>query len=405
MLTRNARDQEAEGKMNAFQFIGLMRMIYGSGPIDLQRIQSWGLLAVKIGQVHALRLDFLPVEKCQELAQLYRKNDHIPAEALLARIDRSIFDRIDPQPLASASVGQVHRAIYQGQDVVVKIIKQDFKRNFIRDVQSVRRLTQIILAFYPKLSRVFDPLGILQHIEDYTLREIDLTKERQGQAILKDIYEKNKERFDLSQLCFPHIYSEISSAEVMVSDFVPGLTFDELLDQGRMPYDQLLELFRLHGFYLFRIGVFHGDIHPGNLILNQGKIFFIDTGAISTASPRLSQGLLNFFDALSVDDYDQCASRLNQMAETGIEGPAYEKFRRDFHLLYADFKNSTVAQVSLTKKMMQTIKLGVNSGMRFEQGMFPIIKSLMYLDGMVLRCNPQAVLLRDMRQFIDQLRI
>lgn len=55
--------------------------------------------------------------------------------------------------------------------------------------------------------------------------------------------------------------------------------------------------------------------------------------------------------------------------------------------------------------MMETIKLGVNSGMRFEKGIFPIIKSLMYLDGMVLRCNPQAILLKDMRKYIDELKI
>jgi ubiquinone biosynthesis protein len=54
--------------------------------------------------------------------------------------------------------------------------------------------------------------------------------------------------------------------------------------------------------------------------------------------------------------------------------------------------------------MMETIKLGVNSGMVFEKGMYPIIKSLMYLDGMVLRCNPQAVLVRDMRRFIDKFK-
>ena len=53
---------------------------------------------------------------------------------------------------------------------------------------------------------------------------------------------------------------------------------------------------------------------------------------------------------------------------------------------------------------METIKLGVNSGMVFERGMYPIIKSLMYLDGMVLRCNPQALLVRDMRKFIDEFK-
>ena len=61
-------------------------------------------------------------------------------------------------------------------------------------------------------------------------------------------------------------------------------------------------------------------------------------------------------------------------------------------------------EMSLTQKMMDTIRLGVNSGMLFSRGMFPVIKSLMYLDGMVLRCNPDAVLLKDMTQFISEFK-
>ena len=83
-------------------------------------------------------------------------------------------------------------------------------------------------------------------------------------------------------------------------------------------------------------------------------------------------------------------------------GPAFDAFRGRMLELYADFTGTTVAQVSLTRKMMQTIKLGVHSGMTFEKGIFAIIRSLMYLDGMVLRCKPDAVLLRDMRRFIGE---
>ena len=72
--------------------------------------------------------------------------------------------------------------------------------------------------------------------------------------------------------------------------------------------------------------------------------------------------------------------------------------------LYSDFTDKTVSQVSLTKKMMQTIKLGVNSGMVFEKGIFAIIRSLMYLDGMVLRCNPDAVSMKDMRRFVKEFK-
>jgi ubiquinone biosynthesis protein len=90
------------------------------------------------------------------------------------------------------------------------------------------------------------------------------------------------------------------------------------------------------------------------------------------------------------------------MSERELAGPAFDTFRGRMLELYADFTGTTVAQVSLTRKMMQTIKLGVHSGMTFEKGIFAIIRSLMYLDGMVLRCKPDAVLLRDMRRFISE---
>ena len=89
------------------------------------------------------------------------------------------------------------------------------------------------------------------------------------------------------------------------------------------------------------------------------------------------------------------------MAERGIEGAEYERFAAAFQKLYADYRGKTVSEASLTKQMMLTIKLGVNSGMSFEKGIFAIIRCLMYLDGMVLKSNPRAVLMEDMRAFVD----
>ncbi len=390
--------------MNMISFLKLIYMIYGNKKPDVEKIQKMGLLAVKIGQVHALRIDFLNEETCVELSKLYRANIPIKSEDALKKIDRTKFSWINEKPVASASVGQVYNArLLTGEEVVIKIIKSDFKNKFEKDVAAVKRFFRFAIFFYPKLARVFDPIGIIEHIEDYTLRELNLLNEIEGHEILKEIYEKNKGIYDLSSLKFPKIYKELSSENVMVSEYIPGKTFDEILD-NEMDYSELLLLFKIHGFFMFNIGTFHGDIHPGNLMLKGDKIYFIDTGAIGHVGKRLSSGLLNFFEALSVYDYNLCAKRLNEMAETGISGQKYEKFKTKFNILYSDFKGRSVKEVSLTKKMMETIKLGVNSGMGFEKGMFSIIKSLMFLDGMVLRCNPDAVLMEDMRKFVGEFK-
>ncbi|MFC1541739.1 AarF/UbiB family protein [Candidatus Latescibacterota bacterium] len=398
--------------MNVIGFIRLLRTIYSNKLPDLDFIQRQGLLAVKIGQTYALRLDFLNEETCKHLGQLYRHVDSLSADNIDKLLDSYVdhdwriqFERIDLTPLASASVGQVHQGqLKSGQDVVIKIIKTDFRKRFIRDVQSLRRFVKFILFFYPKLEKVADPLGIIDTIETGTLDELDLCREIEGHDRLKSIYEKNRTQFDLSKLSFPIIHRNISNTNILVSEYIEGKTFDELLGEKEMTYDMLLDLFHLHGFYVFCIGTFHGDIHPGNIILHGGQIYFLDTGVISTVGKKMRVGLFDFFDSLSQYDYVKCAENLNRMAEQSISGDAYQLFQKKFLELYSDYTNSTVSQVSLTKKMMETIKLGVNSGMVFEKGMYPIIKSLMYLDGMVLRCNPDAMLVKDMRRFIEDFK-
>jgi ubiquinone biosynthesis protein len=391
--------------MNKLQFINLLRMIYGKKKLDINKIQSYGLLAVKLGQTHALRADFLPPEKCQELSKLFRATIKIPREQALSQVDKSKFSSIEEEPLAAASVGQVYRAkLTNNEEVVIKILKADFKRKFEKEVKSIRSLINFSIFFYPKLKRVFDPNGILDHIEEYTLLELDLRKEILGQKTLKDIYEKNKQQPNLKNLRFPKIYPELSSEKVMVSQYLDGKTFDELLNENKLPYEELLELFKIHGFYMFKIGTFHGDIHPGNIMYKDKKIYFMDTGAISHASKNLSDGLLNMFEHLSNWDYTNASLAIHNMSQIKLKKEKLEEYKKEFNKLYKDFKNATVSQISLTKRMMETIKLAVNHGMQFEKEMFPIIKSLMYLDGMVLRCNPQAILLKDMKKFIKDFK-
>jgi ubiquinone biosynthesis protein len=155
-------------------------------------------------------------------------------------------------------------------------------------------------------------------------------------------------------------------------------------------------------FYIFLAGKFHGDLHPGNVLYDGKKFYFVDMAFIGEVGDRIRRGLFYFFEALSRYDYPECAKWLNEMAERSLSGEKFGIFREKFLDLYKDFDDKTVSEVSLTKQMMLMIKLGVNSGMVFEKGIFAIIRSLMYLDGTVLKCNPDAVLMKDMRRFVEQ---
>ncbi|MBN2450514.1 MAG: AarF/ABC1/UbiB kinase family protein [Lentisphaeria bacterium] len=399
--------------MNALGFLHLIRLIYGNRPPDPATIERMGLLAVKIGQTYALRPDFLSEETCRNLGRLYRDTAPVSPAAVATLLRRHTDEawrrevtHVEPLPLASASVGQVHRGrLRDGREVVVKLIKSDFREPFLRDVRSLRRLLRVALLVYRKLQRVADPLGVLDAIERGTLAELDLRQEVAGQDCLRQIRDREGRRFDLTRLRFPQLHRELSNSQVMVSEYLPGETLDRLLNRGELSYRTLLELFRIQGFYIFCAGTFHGDIHPGNLVLgSDGALAFLDTGVIGHVGPRMRTGLFAFFDALSRDAYEECAEALHAMAERPLDDAAWRRFRERFCALYADFSGTPVCRLSLTRRMMQTIRLGVDSGMAFEQGIYPVIKSLMYLDGMVLRCNPEAVVARDMRPFLEEFK-
>ncbi len=391
--------------MNIISFFGLIHEIFKKGKPDINKIQDKGLLAVKIGQAFALRIDFLNPETTTELSKLYQDNQTLPSEELdillKSYVQKDWYDHfasIEEEPMASASIGQVHRGeLKDGTAVVVKVIKKNFTENFRRDANRVMDFFKVVTFFYPKLRRVANPVALIEMIREDTLSELNLDNEIKHQLELREIYQEYHTRLDLSDLDFPKIYPELSNEKVMVSEEIVGETVERLLEKESMDYKFLRRLFRLQGFFMFGIGRFHGDLHPGNLIVYNDKYYFVDCGALGSVSENLRVGLFNFMKHLSHNEFDQCAEALHQMSETQLSEEKFEKYRIKFNKLYENFPGKSVSEVSLTRQMMETIKLGVHHGMDFEKGIFPIIKSLMYLDGMVIRCNPDAIMMEDMR--------
>ncbi len=294
--------------MNIIQSLWLVReLYYKKGLPDIDKIQSLGLLAVKIGQLHALRLDFLSPEKCHHLAKLYRSANQVSVEDVQSLITEqggqnylSNFSYFDSKPLATASVGQVYRAkLTSGEEVAVKIIKAKFKKRFTSDVKKLRRFFNFVLALYPKLKSVGNPIGILDDIETYTQAELDLRNEAKGREILMDIYRQYQGKFDLSMLHFHEYYPDLSSENILVSEFINAPSVDELLTAGKFTYNDLLKLFYLQGFYIFVAGKFHGDLHPGNVLYDGRKFYFVDNAFVGQVGDKIRRNLFSFFEALS----------------------------------------------------------------------------------------------------------
>ena len=400
--------------MKLVTFLRFFRQLKGKKPVDIDAIQSMGLLAVKLGQIFALRPDLIDPDRCIELQQLYSRASTIPEEDSQKLLDRFApdgfmdhFKNIEMKPFAAASIGQIHRAeLKDGSKVVVKIIKSDFEASFKRDVQRMKRWIRMGLFFNPRLRKVGNPIGLLAHIEDYTLRELNLLNEIDGQNQLIDHAEDIEAHFAMPKLKFPKMWEALSNEHILVMEEITHPTLEDHLEAGTFTWPDMLELFRIHGAFMFGLGTFHGDLHPGNAMMDdQGNFHFIDTGAICNAPEHVRNALFGFFYFLAKGELKNAFDAMLTMAAVRPTGKTLDTYYASMNELYDGFVGTSVSEVSLTEQMMKTVKAAVLAGCAFGEEAFPIIRSLMYMDGMVLKGHPSVDLISSMGPYLDEFSV
>jgi len=167
----------------------------------------------------------------------------------------------------------------------------------------------------------------------------------------------------------------------------------------------MLELFRIHGAFMFGIGTFHGDLHPGNAMMDdKGNFIFIDTGAICNAPDHVRNALFGFFYFLAKGELRHAYDAMLRWRTFNPLGNTSDILRFHEQPLRRVCWYS-VSEVSLTEQMMKTVKAAVLAGCSFGEEAFPIIRSLMYMDGMVLKGHPEVDLISSMGPYLDEFSV
>ena len=293
-----------------------------------------------------------------------------------------------------------------GTKVVVKIIKSDFEASFKRDVQRMKRWIRMGLFFNPRLRKVGNPIGLLAHIEDYTLRELNLLNEIDGRNQLIAQAEAIEHHFPMPKLKFPKVWEHLSNQHILVMEEITHPTLEDHLEAGTLTWPDMLDLFRIHGAFMFGIGTFHGDLHPGNAMMDgEGNFVFIDTGAICNAPEHVRNALFGFFYFLARGELKNAFDAMLTMAAVQPTGATLQTYYDSMNERYDGFVGTSVSEVSLTEQMMKTVKAAVLAGCAFGEEAFPIIRSLMYMDGMVLKGHPSVDLISSMGPYLDEFSV
>lgn len=261
---------------------------------------SLGPTFIKLGQLLSTRVDVVPKEYIEELTVL---QDRVPGfsgaraieviESEFGRPIAEIFDHFDPVPIAAASLGQVHRATLNGDDIAVKIQRAGLKELFDVDLKNLKVLARMLDKFDPKndgASRNW--VQIYDESAKLLYEEIDYVLEG-----------KNADRFrsnfaSTPWVKVPGIYWDLTTSHVLTMEYVPGIKINDYEAIERAGLDRKVLARRSAESYLtqlLRHGYFHTDPHCGNLAVDTkegGRLIYYDFGMMSTFAPNIKQGLV-----------------------------------------------------------------------------------------------------------------
>jgi predicted unusual protein kinase regulating ubiquinone biosynthesis (AarF/ABC1/UbiB family) len=251
---------------------------------DAQRVtetmgQMKGAL-MKLGQMLSFVSDDIPDEYRAALASLQASAPPMDFALLRDMAERELqkpleraFARFDEKPLASASIGQVHRAqLPSGEEVVVKIQYPGVADAIRGDLANVDLLYQMMGMFYSAL----DAKAVSDELRGRILEELDYVREAQNQRNFRDLY------LEHPFIRVPRVIDSHSTARVLTSEFVAGRRFSEILQLDQPERDRYAEiLYRFVFGSILRFGVFNGDPHPGNYLFDaDGRVVFLDFGCV-----------------------------------------------------------------------------------------------------------------------------
>jgi ubiquinone biosynthesis protein len=390
------RHKEARGENYGLQYWLLRVLLSIPGPFLNQeiivqpfpvqfrrRLELLGPTYIKLGQILSLREDVLPKPITDELRNLL---DRLPVvsfdrykeliEIELQRPVDSAFEWIDPLPLGSASLAQTHRArLRSGEDVVLKVLKPGVSATIQQDCILLRSLATVLQLFLAR----FQPRRLIFEFCSYTLREIDLRFEADNAETFTANFQ------DQSEVCFPKIFREYSSREVLCMELFEGLkpspaVVDRLTPAERsriidLGVGSIMRMIFQHGF-------FHADLHPGNLIIfDDGRIGFIDLGMVGRIDDETRKGMLYYFVSLVMGDAANAARTLSSIAMVG-DGSDLDEFRREVAALNHRWMSaSTFADFSIAQLILHSVALAGRYRVYYPATIILMLKALVTVEG------------------------
>lgn len=244
-------------------------------------IAVMGPTFIKLAQLVAGRRDLIPSPYIDALSTLTDRVPPAPWDVIRRTIEGSygqsvdrVFDAIDPVPLATASLGQVHRARVQGRDVVVKVLRPHVEETVEADIAAARQLLRWVARRWPS-PHLDGLLGVLDEFERRVADEMDFRQEARFARQVRDNLRQQ------ATVRVPEVLESLTRRRVLVLEYIAGTRIDRLEGGAHDPERTLRAVMELYVRMMLVDGLFHADPHPGNLLVDEaGRVVLLDFGMV-----------------------------------------------------------------------------------------------------------------------------
>jgi ubiquinone biosynthesis protein len=373
-------------------------------------LQELGPVFVKLGQALSTRPDMLPADIANELAKLQDKVPPFPgaiANSILKRAygkpANEVFLSFDIEPLAAASVAQVHAAILPtGQDVVVKLLRPGIQSTIERDLELMYALASLADKYWAD-GRRLRPLEVVAEFERTILDELDLLREAANGSTLRN-------NFHESPLIFhPEIHWDFCNETALVMERVHGIPIANIsaMREANVNMKVLAERgVEIFFTQVFRDNFFHADMHPGNIFVDISnpelpKYLAIDFGIVGSLTLEDQNYLANMFLAFFNRDYRKVAE-LHLDSGWVPETTRVEEFESAARSVCEPFFDRPLGEISFGQVLLRLFQLGRRFDMHIQPQLVLLQKTLLNIEGMGRQLYPQLNLWDTAKPYLEQ---
>ena len=351
---------------------------------------------IKLAQLLSSRPDLITVQFADELKKL---QDDVPAfpaheakriiETEFRRPLENIFSTFYEEPVAAASIAQVHRAtLIDGSDVIVKVQRPEIREQIEADINILFTIARLLDRYITE-SRFFNPLGIVDEFSRTIRKEMNFVEESRNCSRFKRNFEQDP------NIYIPKIYTEYVTEKAFVMEWIDGIRIDNIAEIERMGVDRahLVEI-GVHAFFkqILEDGFFHADPHPGNiLVMPSGAIAFVDFGIVGKVPDEMKETMADTFLALIRKDFDGI---IDQYIALGIvpDHTDIETFRREFKSDLVDFLEPlldiTLQELDFALYLDTLTHLAIKHNLRVPSELLLIDKAVLILESIGRQLDP-----------------